>query len=397
MMLSETASASPPGPAWFPSEPINALGLDLLARLAPMGNAVLSPFSIQSALAMAYAGADGVTRDEMRRVLHYPADETQLHAGFAALRAALDDIARRSGGGFSDPITLTLANGLFAEKTHSVHPAFLELVRRHYGASPQEMDFVADADGARREINAWIEGQTGGRFRNLSPSIDPLTRLVLVNAIYVKAPWADPFREGDTQPRPFHVYGGAPRTRPTMLRQAYCGYRKGRGYSAVTIPYTGGELHLLVLVPDTTDGLAAVERSLTAARLRQLAAAASRKVLLYLPKFRFEPPLLALRDALMELGMPTAFDRPTRSANFERMAPRHGERYLFLADVCHQTFFALDEKGTEATATTLIITPQGAVPTAKPIELKVDRPFLFAVQHRASGACLFFGRVSDPG
>ncbi|MBS0661462.1 MAG: serpin family protein [Verrucomicrobia bacterium] len=404
--LTPAQTAPPPTPS-PEAEAINALGLDLLGRLEP-GNALLSPYSIQCALAMTYAGADGATREEMRRVLHYPTSEAALHEALGRLNAALQEIARASVqraeaakkyGGPREPIAFQLANRLFGEKTYTFKADYLELVRSKYAAPLQAMDFRGAADQACREINAWVEAQTNQRIKNLLPSLSADARLVLVNAVYLKAPWAKEFSTYSTAPRPFHVNGGAAQDRPTMLRQANFGYRKLSNCAAVTVPYAGEELQFLALVPDQVDGLAEVERSLNAALLAECAAAPATDVILELPKFRLEPDRLALADALGGLGMKTAFDQPKGSADFSRMAPRTPADYLFISAIFHKTFLALDERGTEAAAATAVVMAAGSAaprPKPKPIELKIDRPFLFAIQHRASGSCLFLGRVTDP-
>jgi serpin B len=119
---------------------------------------------------------------------------------------------------------------------------------------------------------------------------------------------------------------------------------------------------------------------------------------LSLPKFKMEPPTLPLGDALQKLGMKTAFDVPSGSANFDKMAPRRSYDYLYISKVLHKTFISVDEKGTEAAAATAVamVWFSAAPRPTKPVEVKVDHPFLFAIQHRASGACLFLGHVVDP-
>ena len=145
-------------------------------------------------------------------------------------------------------------------------------------------------------------------------------------------------------------------------------------------------------------GLAAVEKGLTAATLADLAKMPPRPVNLHLPKFRIEPPTVELSEVFIALGMKTAFDQPAGSANFDRMAPRKPDSYLCISKVFHKTFLALDEKGTEAAAATAVVMMEAtaAFERPQPVELKVDRPFLFAIQHAPSGACLFLGRVTDP-
>jgi serpin B len=263
-----------------------------------------------------------------------------------------------------------------------------------------QLDFRKAPEPARQEINHWVEERTHQRIRDLVPmgALTADTRLVLVNAVYFKAPWEHEFYAEDTRPAPFHVNGGEAKPVPTMNHQAHRGFAQRQGFRAVGIPYTGGDVQFLVLVPDKVDGLADVEKGLTAETLAELAKMKSEDVILHLPKFRIEGPTVELSDGLMALGMKSAFDQPKRSADFNRMAPRKPDDYLYISKVLHKTFLALDEKGTEAAAATAVAMAAAgaAAPQARPVEVKVDRPFLFAIQHVPSGACLFLGPVNDP-
>ena len=273
----------------------------------------------------------------------------------------------------------------------------LALVRDNYDAPFEPLDFVKNPLDATKHINVWVEDQTRQRIRDLIPNgaLDRLTRLVLVNAIYLKAPWADEFSESATVPRPFHVMGGEPVDVPTMTGTRHVGYAKRGGFSIVTIPYRGLDIQFLILLPDQVNGLAALEGKLTAGLLSECANLSGQEVILFLPKFRLEPPLMTLGKQLQALGMRTAFDQPRGSANFDRMAPRRAGEYLYISKVFHKTFLRLDEKGTEAAAATAVAV-RAARASERPIEVRIDHPFLFAIQHRPSGACLFLGRVTDP-
>jgi serpin B len=125
----------------------------------------------------------------------------------------------------------------------------------------------------------------------------------------------------------------------------------------------------------------------------------ARDVDLHLPKFKLEPPTIALAETFQALGMKTAFDVPRASANFDKIAPRKPNDYLYISNVFHKTFIAVDEKGTEAAAATAVVMMRAtaiARPKPPPVEVKVDRPFVYAIQHVPSGVCLFLGRVTDP-
>jgi serpin B len=411
VMTSAYSNPPPAAPASIAASAINSIGIDLLHQTGRAdANALLSPYSIETALTMAYAGADGATRDEMARVLHLRGDGAQVASEFAALQGRIDALVQRSAeqseqikkdGGKMDPITLDVANRLFGQQGYDFRPAFLDLLKAQYQAPFQAMDFVHGADGATKTINDWVEQKTQKRIRDLIPSgaLNKYTRLVLVNALYLKASWAEQFSEGATHPLPFHVGGDAAVNVPTMNIQKSFGYTKENGVTVVSLPYGGGELQFLIILPDAAIGLAKVEVGLTAGKLAGWANLSDHLVNLHLPKFKIEPPMLPLEKALQKLGMTTAFDVPRGSANFDRMAPRRPDDYLYISDVFHKTFLSVDEKGTEAAAATAIqmMDANGIeMNPPKPIEVRVDHPFLFAIQHRASGACLFLGHLVDP-
>lgn len=394
-----------------PVSATNALGLDIyrLESQKQKGNLLLSPYSIQSALGMTLGGADGETKAEMARVLHLAKPDTAA-GDFAELRAELEksaadsvrmaEQAKKYGGKF-EPLQLRVANRLFGNENAAFRGEFLERTRAEWAAPLEQLSF-SRPDRARMKINAWVEGQTQDRIKDLIPEggVDAATRLVLVNALYFKAAWKDEFREALTANLPFHIGGGASQPVPTMYQQVNYGYAKEAGFTAVTLPYTGMALHLLLVVPDAPDGLPLVERRLTAEKLGKLSRLSmAREVKLWLPKFKMTPGTLPQADHLKALGMKQAFDVPAGSADFSRMAPRTPEDYLAISEVFHKTFMELNEHGTEAAAATAVaIAPASAIEPEpeKPVEVRVDRPFLFAIQHRETGVCLFLGRMTDP-
>jgi len=389
---------------------VNALGVDLLARVAkPDENALISPYSIQSALAMTYAGAAGETKTEMAKVLHYPDDEAALHRSFAAFRRELEEIHERTArqvtasseeAGPSEPVTLEIANRLYGQSGYAFRPTFLSTVKDKYSAPFQPVDFIHASESVRGEINGWVSERTHKRINDLIPSggANEKTRLALVNAIYFKAAWAHEFRESATRSEPFFVNGTTPANVRTMQREGRYGYLRGDGFQAITIRYVGEELELLVLLPDEKDGLAALEAKLTPQLLAECANPGPDDFILHLPKFKLVQQAIPLSSVLQSLGMKTAFDLPQGSADFDRMAPRKPDDYLYISEIFHKTFVDVNEEGTEAAAATVVLFPfaLGMVPQHKPTEVRVDHPFLFAIQHRASGACLFLGRVVDP-
>jgi serpin B len=410
-MSIQAFAAGTPSPGQIAADAINSLGIDLMHTTARANaNALISPYSVETALVMTYAGADGKTRAEMQRVLHLPDDDAQTHRSFAALQRDLDAVVQQSAersaqmksyGRTNDTITLAVANRLFGQQGYDFKPAFLDLLKTNYNAPFEAMDFVHDARGATKTINDWVAEETRQRIQNLIPegALDEMTRLVLANAVYFKAPWEFPFSESATTPQAFHANGGDAVNVPTMSIQKSFGYAKENGLTVLSLPYNGGELQFLIILPDEVNGLAKAETDLKASQLAEWSKLPARDVKLFLPKFKIAPPTLPLGEALQTLGMTTAFDKPRGSANFDRMAPRRPPNdYLYISRVLHKTFLDLDEKGTEAAAATAVVmVARSAVfQRPQPVELRVDHPFLFAIQHRESGTCLFLGHVTDP-
>jgi serpin B len=389
----------------------NELGIDLQRQLATGDeNLCISPYSIESALAMTFAGADGETRTEMARVLHF-GDATDVPASFSALQHSLEQMSAKTSelvkrskkfGGPSEPITLNIANRLFAQKGYQFRDAFLALVKQYFGGAFEPLDFVADPAGATQRINKWVADQTRNRIRDLIPggALDQTTRLVLANALYLKAPWASEFSKNVTQPEAFFVRGGGPVDVPMMRkRNNRFGYAKREGFIVVSLPYAGEELQFVILLPDEINGLRQLESKLSGDVLASCARLEKRDVDLHLPRFKLTPPTITLAKQFEALGMKTAFDQPKGSADFDKMAPRTPKDYLYISQIFHKTFIDVDEKGTEAAAATAVAMLAGTAlrpAPPPPIEVKVDRPFVYAIQHVPSGVCLFLGRVTDP-
>ena len=388
---------------------VNRFGLDFYNRLESDKNVCFSPFSIETALAMVRAGTAGETRAEMDRALYLPAAETNSDASFAALLRSLGQIETESAarakpsagwGGNGQSITLRVSNRLFGQEGYPFRESYLALLRDKFGAPLELLNFAADPAGATHHINAWVEERTNGRIADIIPGpLAPSTRLLLINALYLKAPWATEFSSGATVPKLFYLGlgSGAAQTASvaTMNGKLQLGYAKRDGYTLVTLPYNHPDLQCVILVPDAIDGLKGLESKLTPALLEECAQLPPQEIILSLPKFKIAPPTIDLVSILSELGIKRLFQP---NAELDPMAaPQNGLPLLF-SKVYHKAFISIDEKGTEAAAATVAMAlSMGIVrsPTP-PIEVKVDRPFLFAIQHRPSGSCLFLGRVVDP-
>lgn len=371
---------------------VEAFGTDLYGVLAPAdGNLVFSPYSAAVALAMTRAGAAGDTAAQMDVVLHANL-AGDLGAGFNALGQAL---AERPGkypvGDQTVELELVTANQLWGQHGFPFERAFLDRLAAEYGAGLRLVDYVEARDVARAAINGWVADQTRGRIPELIPAgvLNDLTRLVLTNAIYLKAPWQHPFDDGATVPGPFHRLDGTDVEAQMMRTQAPLRYGSGNGYEAVELPYVGGALSMVVVVPEH-GAFMDFEKRLNGSLLPAVVDSLSpSEVQLRFPRFAFRTQT-QLKAALSALGMPIAF---TEDADFSAMSPRGDE--LQIQDVLHEAFISVDEQGTEAAAATAVVVGTTAAP-AKVVEFTVDRPFLFFIRDTETGALLFMGRVLDP-
>jgi serpin B len=363
-----------------------AFALRLYDRVrSQKGNLILSPYSISTALAMTYAGARGRTAEQMAKALHFPVEQERLHPAFA-------DLVRETSAP-SKNYQLSVANALWGQKGHPFRAEYLGLTRDHYGAGLHEVDYVADAEGARKAINRWVEQQTQDKIKDLLPPglLTDATRLVLTNAIYFKSDWARPFLEGYTRDEPFFVTPTEKAKAPLMRQQFEFKYLDGGTFQALEMPYRGRELSMVVLLPKRVDGLAALEQSLTAANLEGwLAKMRPRQVKVFLPRFKAASDF-QLKSHLAALGMPDAFT--PRVANFAGMDGR-SEDGLYLMAAVHKGFVEVNERGT--TAATAVVTADTAAVPPEPVTFRADRPFLFLVRDNRSGSVLFLGRLSDP-
>jgi serine protease inhibitor len=379
---------APPAEAAAAARAVNALGVDLYARFAAdrRVNLAFSPASIAIALAMARAGAAGSTAREMDAVLHVE-DATALPRSMNALSAGLDERSNtlRSKGG-----ELSIVNSLWGQEGFPFELGFLDLLAAEYGAGLRLVDYRDNPEAARALINAWVEDATRGRISELLPpgSIGEITRLTLVNAVYLKASWLVKFSKHATRQAPFTTSSGTAVKVPTMRVTRYFGYARGDGWQAVELPYQGRELSMLIVLPDEGVSLAdAVAAAADAPRMREA------EVAVALPRFDFETTA-NLSAALKALGMATAFD--PRKADFSGMSKGPGEPF-FVGAVLHQASITVDESGTEAAAATAVTMGAGsALAPPKPIPFVVDRPFVFALRDRPTGAILFLGHVGDP-
>jgi serpin B len=358
----------------------------LLARVARgRSNVALSPASISEALAMALAGARGTTASEMATALDFSLSSDRLSAAFNGLDRSLESVNGADA-------TLKTAGALYGQTGARFRQAFLRVLARDYGAGLRTADFERAAEAARAEINAWVSEQTAGKIPELlgAGDVDPSTRLMLVNAVYLKAMWLSPFTKQSTSPAVFHAPGGAVEV-PTMHQTGTFGYLQGAGYRALELPYRGGRLAFDILLPSSAGLQPLLARLAADGPLSLLAGMSRQRVGVALPKFRLDTRF-ELATALEALGMRLAFEPGV--ADLSGIAGRPGD--LYIKTVVHEAYLSVDEAGTEAAAATGVGFVPTALPAQPPVDFIVDRPFAFVLRDVKTGAVLFTGVVSRP-
>lgn len=367
---------------------------DLYGQLQSQpGNLFYSPFSISSALAMTYAGAEGGTAEEMASVLSFLLDQENLHPAFNALDQKLDSLAElevpKDQG---DPFQLNIANAIWGQQDFHFEDDFLDLLAENYGAGLRLLDYISQPEESRLAINQWVSDETKEKIQDLIPQggITNDTRLVLSNAIYFKATWLEQFNKNLTEEGIF--YGLEEEEIPTQMmktgQDASFRYLKEDGYQVVELPYIGNQVSMLVVVPDQ-GRFEEFEDQFSIEDLNRILDGLSYSpVVLTFPRFEFETEI-SLASTLSAMGMPTAF---SDAADFSGMT---GAKDLFISDVFHKAFVSVDEEGTEAAAATAVVMSLTSMPES-PVELTVDRPFLFLIREHETGTVLFMGRVVNP-
>ncbi|HEY8548092.1 MAG TPA: serpin family protein [Acidimicrobiales bacterium] len=362
---------------------LRGFAVELAGQTPATDNLVVSPASIAVAFAMAEAGADDATAADIAELFGFP-DQPAVHEAMNALTAALEAANHPGADQGSEGVTLELANSLWGQEGSEFGAEFLDTLATHYGAGVRPVDFAGDPDGARRTINAWVADATRDRVPELLRSVDPGTVVALVNAIYLKASWQVPFAEETTTDAPFTLADGTTVEVPTMQAAAlYVSADDGDGYQAVQLPYDGNELSMVVIVPDEGTALADFEAGLDGDRLTAILRGLEPSAVdLALPRFDTATEL-DLGEALTALGLPVP------GGDLRGIVPGAG-----IDQAVHAANITVDEKGTEAAAATAVMGVVSAPTDVLPVT--VDRPFLFVVQHDATGTPLFYGRITDP-
>lgn len=357
------------------------------------GNLFFSPYSISTALGMTWAGARGSTESQMADVLHFTLPQGRTHDAFASLQEKLSEEYRASlVYGEGDALTLEVANALWVEESYPLLDEYTELVESKYGAVANNLDFTMNPEGSRQTINEWVTEKTRDRIRDLIPPgvITPLTRVVLTNAVYFKGSWLYEFDEGMTADGEFNTLDGDVVEVPMMHQVEEFAYGELMGCRAISLPYCDNMSSMLIMMPD--EDILEFERNLDREALEAITISLSRRsVDLTMPRFEFTRSF-GLSEVLASMGMPDAFE--SAAADFSGFI---GRPELFISAVIHKAFVKVDETGTEAAAATAVVMAVECVSIPEPpVELVLDRPFLFLVRDELTGTILFMGRVANP-
>jgi serine protease inhibitor len=371
----------------------NAFALDLLRELVAASdspNVFLSPLSASMALGMTMNGADGETWSQMRDALGFGGmDEAAINTAYRDLIGLLLGLDSR--------VRFGIANGIWADRSVSLLPAFVERVRTYFDAEARAVDFHDPA--TMDAINRWVSNATNGRIDPMLRAIPHTVVMYLINAIYFKGDWRHQFRQSRTAPAPFILADGS--TRAVDMMAGEVGYRVllgggPGGASAVELPYARDAFAAVALLPPPDQSIRDFVAGLDPVAWTDLVMALDERardedtsrqgILVRLPRFQVEWED-SLIGPLRALGMTDAFDR--NRADFGRMT---GARGLYITEAFQKTFLRVDEEGTEAAAATAI----GMGIVSAPPSITFDRPFLFAIRERFSGTILFIGIIGDP-
>jgi len=371
-------------------EAVTAFGTEIFEAARQEGaskNLTLSPLSIAVALAMLEPGAGDDARAQFQEVFHYD-DSEAYHASMNALEQELESRALDNYGDDNDPgeLRLRIANAAYLQAGYPFESAYLDVIGSNYGPVLNDVDFLADTEEVRQEINGWVSDQTNERIPELIPLdvLKPSTVLALVNALYLKASWLEPFDEGQTIDGVFTLLDGNEVEVPLMQGSGDSSSR-GQGWVGATKNYTSG-LSIQFILPDEGrfEQVAGDLQNVFAAYAGQRLGGTT----LHVPRFETRTSA-EVSPLLNTLGLTL----PYVGGNLLGVA---NDPTLAVDKVIHETWLSIDEEGTEAAAATVVLVYAASAPAAEPVPVVLDRPFLYRITDQKSGTTLFIGQVMDP-
>ncbi|GAB4310240.1 serpin family protein [Pseudothermotoga elfii] len=362
----------------------NLFGVDLYKVLSEKpGNIFFSPFSISSAFAMTYIGADSDTAQQMKNVLHFDLDDEMLLSNFSQLITSLNQS--------NENYQLSVANSMWLQEGYPFLKEFVEQIQKYYQSWINYVDFANHKDEAREEINKWIEANTNNKIIDLikPDDIDSLTRLVLTNAIYFKGLWLNPFDPSSTRKESFHISKNEKKEIDMMFKNIIANYTEDSSVQVLELPYAKNKISMIIVLPKEDKDLGQIEKNISLDLFKKWRSSLKpTEVNVHIPKFKTECRF-NLKQTLMSMGIVDAF---TDAADFSKM---DGTKMLKIKDVIHQSFIEVYEEGTQAAAATATIVNIKIAPK-KPVEFRANRPFIFFIYDSTYDLILFIGRLINP-
>jgi len=364
----------------------NEFAIKLYSELSSVdsSNICFSPVSIFSALSMVYEGADGRSAEQMEIVLDIPNSREERVGVFSELFSLISSDR--------ESMQVQIANSLWVQEKYPVKSTYISLLKEIYLSEIMETNFISQPEQSIANINGWVEKKTKGKIVDLfqDGSIDDMTRLVLVNAVYFLGDWESPFERSRTSEQEFKTGTGEIERVPFMRKTDTLNYYSDDKIQVVELSYSGGDYSLLVLLPEKEDGLEELEESLFPEVISRIEEGMTReRVELHFPKYEMKKRI-QLSSVLDVLGMSDIFSM--KEADLTGICDEEG---LYVSDVVHASCFRVDEKGTEAAAATGIGIKAASIPV-EPVLMNVDHPFIFILSHKKTKSFLFMGRVMDP-
>lgn len=372
------------------SQANNDFGIGLYRTLSAEAvdkNLFISPYSIYSALSIAYAGSNAATKTEFEKSFGIK-DPVNFHA---VLSKTIESINQRDGKGFS----MSTANALWIDERAKLLSSYTDLTKKYYATSENSIDVTSPQKSAKK-INDWIAEKTKDKIHDLimPDNITLDTKLIITNAVYFKGEWLNTFEQESTKEQDFNLLASTSVKTQMMHQETDFKYLSVNGSSLIELPYKENKLSMIVVLPEEKGeaALKAAESNLSVNLEKFLSAATTDKVNLALPKFKIETPLLVLNEPLRKLGIKDAFTYS--KADFSGIDGTHD---LYIGLVAHKAMINVDEQGTEAAAATAVMMLGGAAPNPyKPKEFKADRPFLYLIRDNETGLILFIGKLLNP-
>lgn len=357
-----------------------------LAKSKATTNLLVSPYSVETAMTMTALGASGTTYDDMQKALDLSDSADKIGQNI------LNDL--NSFNETDENTSLKIVNNLFGEKEIKFDKSYTGSMKSYFQADLTSLDFASN--DSVQKINSWVKAKSSGKITSLIDKIDPSASLYLINAIYFKSTWAEEFDPSLTGEKSFHTADEQMIKVPMMVadRKKFK-YFSDHKLQALRLNYKNGRYSMLFFLPNESSSLSELEGQLSETTWQNwLSSFNENPGKITLPKFKIEDSM-KLKSQLCALGMSDAFD--SQKANFSKMIDKSTQTELYLSEVLHKTFIDVNEEGTEASAATAAEASSKTLDfTSKYFEMKLNRPFLFALHDQKTNKILFLGHVADP-